>query len=226
MMPKLTDSDLRDPTPPVPGDKERTAVAARAHQLGRRRRMMQGAGALGMVAALAVGVAALTAGGTSPGSGGHQIEAASSAGATDTTDAGAAVTTTVPAAVTTVPAPAPETTPAPDASASEGDTGAVEAPSPAPDTTPAAPAAPSTYTVSGTVSNIPEGVILTLTLSGSGGTFSAIADGAGNFSISGIPAGTYDASYSWESTDHTASQVGKLGGVTINSDSTVSFSLP
>jgi hypothetical protein len=223
MMPKLTDSDLRDPSPPVPGDKERTAVAARAHQLGRRRRMMQGAGALGMVAALAVGVAALTAGGTSSGPGGHHIESASAAGATDTTSAGVPATTTAPA---TVPAPAPDTTPAPDASASGTDNGAVDVPAPAPDTTPAAPAAPSTYTVSGTVSNIPEGVTLTLTLSGPGGTFTAIADGAGNFSISGIPAGTYDASYYWESSDHTASQVGKLGGVTINSDSTVSFALP
>jgi hypothetical protein len=126
--------------------------------------------------------------------------------------------------VTTVPAPAPDTTPAPDASAS--DSGAVDVPAPAPDTTPAAPAAPSTYTVSGTVSNIPQGVILTLTLSGPDGTFSAIADGAGNFSISGIPAGTYTAGYSWESTDGTASQVGKLGGVTISSDSTVNFALP
>ena len=75
LMPNLTDSDLRDPSPPVPGDAQRAAVAARAHQLGRRRRMMQGVGALGMVAAVAVGVAALTAGGTS-GPGASRIEAA------------------------------------------------------------------------------------------------------------------------------------------------------
>ena len=65
LMPNLIASDLRDPSPPVPGERERAAVAARAHQLGRRRRIMQGAGALGMVAAVAVGVAALTAGGSS-----------------------------------------------------------------------------------------------------------------------------------------------------------------
>jgi hypothetical protein len=224
MMPKLTDSDLRDPSPPVPGDKERTAVAARAHQLGRRRRMMQGAGALGMVAALAVGVAALTAGGTSSGPGGHHIESASGAGATDTTSAGVAATTTAPAAVTTVPAPAPDTTPTPDASASGSDNGAVDVPVPAPDTTPAAPAAPSTYTVSGTVSNIPEGATVTLTLSGPGGTFTATVDGAGHYAISGVPAGTYDGQYYWESGG--AAQIGKLGGITISGDSEFSFALP
>jgi hypothetical protein len=223
-MPNLTDTDLRDPSPPVPGDKERAAVAARAQQLGRRRRMLQGAGALGMVAAVAVGVAALTAGGAS-GPGARHIEAASSAGASGGTSATVAPTaSTTP--VTTVPAPTADTTPAPTESDSGSQFQGASVPEPAPDTTPAPAAAPSTFTVSGTVSNIPADVTLTLTLSGSGRTFSAIADGAGNFSISGIPAGTYDASYEWVSTDGTATQVGKMGGVTINGDSNVSFTLP
>lgn len=205
-MPNLTDSDLRDPSPPVPGDAERTAVAARAQQLGRRRRMMQGAGALGMVAAVAVGVAALTAGGASgPGAGTNRIEAASSPATTDTTDA--VVTTTVPAPVTTVPAP-----PAP--APAEGNAAVSEAPVPEPtvDTTPApVEPAPSVFSVSGTVGNIPEGAVLTVTLRGSAGTFSGTADAAGYFSIGGVPTGEYQASYVWVAVDGTASQVMKLG---------------
>jgi hypothetical protein len=221
-MQHFDDSDLRDPSPPVPGDKERAAVAARAHQLGRKRRMMQGAGALGMVAAVAVGVAALTAGGTSGSGGSGRIEAASSAGTTDTTEA--AVTTTVPAPVTTVPAPTADTTPAPTGT---DQAPVVEAPAPeaTPDTTPVAPAAPSTYTVSGTVSNIPQGVTLTLTLSGSGGTFTAIADGAGNYSMSGVPAGTYEGMYEWTDSTGTATQVGRVGGITVSGDTNFSFAL-
>ncbi len=206
-MPNLTESDLRDPSPPLPGSKQRAAVATRAHQLGRRRRMMQGAGALGMVAVVAVGVAALTAGGTSSGQGGQRIEAASSA--TDDATDNAVATTMVPdPATTTVPAPASDTTnPATDAPA------AVES------------AAPTAFSVSGTVSNVPAGVTVTLTLTGSGGTFTAIADGSGHYSISGVPAGDYSASYEWVSTDGTATQIGKLGGVSIGSDLDLSFAL-
>jgi hypothetical protein len=200
-MPNLTDLDLRDPAPPVPGTSERAAVAARAHQLGRRRRMMQGAGALGMVAAVAVGVAALTAGGTSGPGATNRIEAASAA---DTTDA-VAPTTVAPTPVTTAPA-------------------AVE--TPAPDSTPAEVAAPDSFAVSGTVANVPEGVTLTLTITGPGGTFTAIVDGAGSFSVSGVPAGDYTASYEWNAIDGTASQVGNFGTVTISGDSTVSLTLP
>ena len=180
-MPNLTETDLRDPSPPLPGSKERAAVATRAQRLGRRRRMMQGAGALGMVAAVAVGVAALTAGGTSSGQGGQPIRAASSA--SDSSNA-------------TTDAPAP-----------------VES------------AAPTAFSVSGTVSNVPAGVTLTLTLSGSGGTFTAIADDSGHYAIGGVPAGDYSASYEWVSTDGTATQIGKLGGVSIGSDTDVSFTL-
>jgi len=117
-MQNFTPSDLRDPQPPVPGERERSLVADRAHELGRRRRLVQGGGALALVAAVAVSVAALTGGGgTGPG-GTNQVQAASG---TDTS-----VSTPV-SHVTTVPttvAPAPDTTVAP--------------PVPTPDTTPAA----------------------------------------------------------------------------------------
>jgi hypothetical protein len=175
----LTDSDLRDPSPPMPGGKERAAVATRAHQLGRRRRMLQGAGALGMVAAVAVGVAALTAGGTSSGPGGQRLEVAN---------------------------------------APTGD-------APTIDPTPPV-AAPSGFTVAGTVTNVPEGVRLTVTLAGSSGTFRAIVEPSGHFSIGGVPAGDYDTAYEWVSTDGTATQVGKLGAVSITGDRDVSFGLP
>ena len=49
--------------------------------------MMQGVGALGMVAAVAVGVAALTAGGASGPGGTNRVEAASSAADTTAADA-------------------------------------------------------------------------------------------------------------------------------------------
>jgi hypothetical protein len=208
-MPILPDTDLRDPMPPVPGAEERAAVAARAQELGRRRRMMQGAGALGMVAAVAVGVAALTAGGSSPGTGAQRIEAASV-----TTDAPATTTapvTTVPAPVPTVPAPTAGTTPvAPDAT--QGAPPAVET----------APPAPATFTVSGTISNIPEGATLTITLRGAGATFSAVADGNGYVSISGIPAGSYTGTYSWEVSD---AQHVERHDLTINADLDISFTL-
>ena len=59
-MPNLTSSDLSDPQPPVPGERERALVATRAHELGRRRRLVQGGGALALVAAVAVSVALRT----------------------------------------------------------------------------------------------------------------------------------------------------------------------
>jgi hypothetical protein len=217
-MTNFTDADLRDPSPPVPGSKERAAVAARAHQLGRRRRMMQGAGALGMVAAVAVGVAALTAGGTSPGTGGHRIEAAAA-----TTDA--APSTEAPAVSTTVPAPAVTTVPAPEPSGGTDATTDVPSEQPATEVPPPAPAAPTAFTVSGTVSNIPDGATMTLTLSGSGGTFTAIAGPGGAYSMSGVPAGSYDGMYEWVDSTGTATQVGRLGAISITGDTTINFSL-
>ena len=114
-MSAFNDNDLRDPL----AARFRASASVpwsptRAHQLGRRRRVMQGAGALAMVAAVAVSVAALTGGGTSGPGGTSQVEAASSGvdttAAVSSTTATTAAPTTVP---TTVPAPAPETTTAP-----------------------------------------------------------------------------------------------------------------
>ncbi len=216
-MTEWDNSELRDPSPPVPGERERAAVAARAHQLGRRRRIMQGAGALGMVAALAVGVAALTAGGSSSGSGTNRIEAASSSSVPATT----AAPTTAPAPVTTAPATtaAPAVTPAPGADAAPAPTAA---PAPQPE---AAPPPPASYTVSGTVSNIPAGATVTVSLNGSGGSFSATADGAGHFAITGVPAGTYAGMYDAETPDGTFSRVGRLNDITVNGNADMSFAL-
>jgi hypothetical protein len=213
-MPNLTESDLRDPTPPIPGERERTLVAARAHQLGRRRRMMQGVGALAVVAAVSVSVAALTAGG-SGSSGTSRVEAASSPETTD-----AAVTTAAPTtiAVTLPPAPAPDTAPA---ATQETSAPAVEQPAP---TVTQAPAVPSTFTVSGTISNFPAGHEVTVTFSGPGGSFTATADAAGNFSVGGLPAGTYDVIGQHVDPTDSATFAERLGTVTISGDSSVSLS--
>jgi len=209
------DSDLRDPSPPVPGERERAAVAVRAAQLGRRRRILQGAGALGMVAALAVGVAALTAGGSSSGSGHtNRIEAASPSTATAPTVT--AAPTTVAPPVTTAPA-----TTAPPAV----DPGVVEAPAPATEPQPeVAPPAPVIATVSGTVSNIPAGVTVTVSLNGPA-SFSATVDGAGHYSIPGVPAGTYTATYQWDANDGTAAHIVRVPGITIDGDKELNFTL-
>ncbi|MFI5053594.1 MAG: carboxypeptidase-like regulatory domain-containing protein [Acidimicrobiia bacterium] len=177
-MATLTSTDLRDPAPPVPGRAQRAAVAARADQLVRRRRYVQGASALGVVVTVAVAVAALSAGGTASSPGSQRIQAANS------------------------PSPAPTR----------------QAPSPV---TPA----PGTLTWSGHASGVPESATLTVTLTGSGGTFTAIADGSGNFSISGIPTGEYTGSWEWVSTDGTATSAGKLGGVNLTADHDVTFSV-
>ncbi len=214
-MPNFSSSDLSDPQPPMPGERERSLVAARAHQLGRRRRMLQGAGALGVVAAVSVSVAALTAGGSS-GPGASRVEAANATvETTHVAPTTVPATTVAPTADTTAPAPAPETAPP----------AADEAPAATADTTPVVtPAAPSTYTLSGTVSNFPPGDTVTVTLNGPGGTFSSTADSAGNFSISGLPAGDYLAVGQYVDPSGTATFAQKFGTVTISGDSSVSFS--
>jgi hypothetical protein len=118
-----------------------------------------------------------------------------------------------------MPAPAPDT-----AVATETPNGVSEPPAPQQETEPPAPAAPTTFTVSGTVSNIPEGVTLTLTLTGPGGTFTAIAGPGGAYSMSGVPAGSYEGQYYWESNDG-AAQVAKLGSIAISGDTNISFAL-
>ena len=183
-MTNFNSSELNDPQPPVPGERERALVAARAHELGRRRRLVQGGGALALVAALAVSVAALTAGGSSgPGS---RVEAA---GASADTTASAPTTqalTPTTIVATTVPAPAPDTAPAAEAEA--------QTPPAVEETAPVAPVeelAPTTFSVSGTVTGAPAGTTVSITFNGSGGTFTATADGSGNYSVSGLPAGDY-----------------------------------
>src|SRR3954452_21759050 len=113
-MPNLTSSDLSDPQPPLPGDRERALVATRAHELGRRFRLVQGGGALALVAAVAVSVAALTAGGASGPSGTNRVEAASGTDTSVSTPVSHVTTVPTTVAPTTVPAPAPAPEATPD----------------------------------------------------------------------------------------------------------------
>jgi hypothetical protein len=69
-------------------------------------------------------------------------------------------------------------------------------------------------------------VTVTVSLSGDGGSFSVPVDGGGQYAISGVPAGTYTGMYSWDAHDGTATQVGRLGGITVDGDETISFALP
>lgn len=220
-MSDLFPSDLRDPQPPAPGDRERALVATRARALGRRRRLLQGGGALALVAAMAVSVAALTAGGSSSPSGASRVEAASGAG-DRTTAAPVDHVTTVPStlapaptvATTPAPAPAPDTTPA-----------AVDVPAVTPQSAaPVTPAAPTTFTLSGTVTGNPAGTTVTLTVSGPGGPFTGAVDGAGNFSLSGLEAGDYSIIGEWYDGSGTAGQASRLGAVSLTQDSSVNLS--
>jgi hypothetical protein len=189
-------SDLRDPQPPLPGERERSLVAERAHELGRRRRLVQGGGALALVAAVAVSVAALTGGGgTGPG-GTNQVEAASSGTDTSVSTPVSHVTTVpttvVPAPEATVaPAPTPDTTPA----------AVQEAPVAAPQSdTPVAPAA-TTFTLSGTVTGNPADTTVTVTINGPGGPYTSSGN---SFSTSGLSAGEYTVIAVWEDSTGTA----------------------
>jgi hypothetical protein len=210
-MPNLTTSDLSDPQPPLPGERERALVATRAHRLGRRRRLVQGGGALALVAAVAVSVAALTAGGSSGPGGTNRIAAASG---TDTSvSTPVSHVTTVP--TTAAPAPAPEV--APDTAPA-----AAEVPAVTPqDVAPVEPAAPTTFTLSGTVTGNPAGTTVTLLLNGS---ITVNVDGAGNFSVSGLAPGDYSVIGQW--TDGTATGAAKFGTMSITQDSTTSFAFP
>lgn len=207
----FTDNDLRDPAPPTPGAPERAKVAVRAKQIKRNRRLTAAGGALGLVAVMSLGAVALSGGGSS-GPGTSRIEVAGTAVERQ------AVPTTVAPAPTTV-APVTETTPAPGVTtagpATTQETPAVtEAPAPA----------PSVFTISGTVPDVPEGVTGTVRLVGDAGTFSGAFGPGGAFSISGVPAGHYSADYSWSNGDGSASQVGRIpGGVDVDGNGNVSF---
>jgi hypothetical protein len=61
--PAVPEIDLTDPDPPVPGERERAAVHARAREITRRRRLATAAGVLGAGAlVIGIGAAALLAG--------------------------------------------------------------------------------------------------------------------------------------------------------------------
>lgn len=215
-MPNLTSSDLSDLQPPLPGERERALVANRAHELGRRRRLLQGGGALTLVAAVAVSVAALTAGGSSGPGGTNRVETASGTDTSVSTPV-SHVTTAPPTVVTTVPAPAPDTTPATTAAP-------VVAPQ---DVAPVEPATPTTFTLSGTVTGNPADTTATLTLKGDGGTFTVPVDGAGNYSVSGLPAGDYLAvGFYTDTATGTASTAVKFGTVSVTQNSTSHFTFP
>ena len=220
-MANLTSSDLSDPQPPVPGERERALVATRAHALGRRRRLAQGGGALAVVAAVAVSVAALTGGGTSGPAGPNRVEAASAAGTTASTPSTAA--TTAPTVATTVPAPVPAPGRHHPGRARTHPGRAAGPGRRAQQAAPVQPAAPTTFTLSGTVSGNPAGTTVTITVSGPGGEYSATADGAGNFSVSGLPAGDYQAIGTWVDSTNTATQAQRFGTVSIAGDSAVTF---
>jgi hypothetical protein len=66
-IPTFTDIDLTDPTPPVPGERERAAVSVRAGQITRRRRFATGAGLLGVAVVATLGVVALSGGSSGTG---------------------------------------------------------------------------------------------------------------------------------------------------------------
>jgi len=114
------------------------------------------------------------------------------------------------------PAPAPDTAPAAEA----------QTPPAVEETPPVAPveSAATTFSVSGTVNNAPPGATVTVTFNGAGGTFSATADGSGNYSVSGLPAGDYTAIGEWTSPlsgDTGASAAQRFGTVVRPSWSTV-----
>ncbi|MFN8026338.1 MAG: hypothetical protein U0W40_08330 [Acidimicrobiia bacterium] len=200
----FTDTDLTDPTPPVPGASERAKVATRAKQIKRNRRLTAAGGALGVVAVVTLGVAGLSGG--SSGSGTSRIEVAGTAVERETT------TTQAPVATTVAPTPTADTTPAPAVADNQAPAADVQQ----------APAPVATFTVSGALTGYPSGVTGSVRLVGEGGTFFGTINSAGSFSISGVPAGTYDASYSWQTTPDGAMQVGRAT-VTVTGDVNVSI---
>ena len=217
-MSDLTPSELRDPQPPVPGERERALVAARAHELGRRRHLLQGGGALAVVAAVAVSVAALTAGGSSGPGGTSRVEAASAADTTVSAPAGH--TTTVPP-TTVAPAPAPDTTPAPTAApdttpAVSNDQGPVASEAPV---VPQEVPAPSTFTLSGTVTGHPADTTVTVTISGPVSSSSS----GNSFSVSGLPAGDYVVIAQWVDSSGTATAAVKQT-VSLSADTSITLS--
>ena len=86
------------------------------------------------------------------------------------------------------------------------------------------PAPAATFTVSGTVPGVPEGVTGSVRLVGDAGTITGSFGPGGAFSIRGVPAGHYSADYSWSNADGSASQAGRApNGVDINGDASFTF---
>ncbi len=163
--------------------------------------------------------------GSSSGAGGASRVEAASAGADTTTVAPVTHATTVP--TTVAPAPTPDTTPAPAPTADTTPTApsTQDVPVVAPPTdAPVQPAAPSTFTLSGSVTGNPAGTHATITLSGAGGTFSADVAADGSFSISGLPAGDYQAIGQWTDDTGTATAASRFGTVSVTGDTSVTFS--
>jgi hypothetical protein len=207
---------LIDPAPPVPGDAERAAVSARANQLVKRRRMVQGAGALACTAILGVGVVALVSStGSGSGSGANKVEAAS-APETGTNVTNPSTLSTAPAE--TAAAPATEPAPAAEEPAA---TETQDAPAAAeePESTPAPE--PVLASLSVNASSVPAGVTLQVTLVGDGGTFAATTT-SGVVSFADVPPGTYELRWSWESGDGAAA-VGRETVTLGEGPNTVSF---
>jgi hypothetical protein len=203
---KTSLESLSDPAPPVPGAAERAAVGARADQLARRRRLLQGAGALACTAIVGVGVVALVSA-TGSGSGTSRVETASAP------EPGTRVTNPEP--VDTA-APAPEAPPAPAPAEAPAVAIVEETPAPVadPEVEPAPAAAPAPApepvlaSVRVTAASVPSGVTLEVTLVGAGGTFTTSTTD-GTVSFDGIPPGDYEARWSWQSDDG-ATAVGRF----------------
>ena len=90
-----------------------------------------------------------------------------------------------------------------------------------------APPPPAVYTVSGTVSNIPAGVTVTVLLRGASGTYSTTVQGADtvNYAITGVPAGTYTGECSWDANDGSAAHIVRVPGLTVDGNNEFNFVL-
>jgi len=204
--PELPFDSLSDPEPPAPGRAQRTAVMARARQLDRRRRAVQGGGAVLCAAVIAVGVVAVVSVAGDSGGQTSKVETATAPDTTVAVDDTVAVTTTVPVVPTEpVAGPTDTETVAPAVPAEPEVEPMVETP----------PPAPVHASFSATVSGVPPGVILNAQLVGANGTWSTSSDTA-VLSFSDIPPGDYQIRWDWQSPDG-ASAAGRIA-VTITPD--------
>jgi hypothetical protein len=199
---KVSFDTLSDPHPPTPGDGQRAAVSARAGTLARRRRLMQGAGALACTVVLGLGVVAVvSSSGSSPDA---KVETAS-APEPGTKAITPTVAPTVAPAVAPVEDESANPTPAPESAAPA----AVEAPA-----AESAPAAAALASANASVNGVPDDVTLNVTLVGANGTFSSSVRTPAAVTFSDVPPGDYEVRWEWSSDDGTATAVGR-GNVTL-----------